>query len=145
MSVKKRDNFKKALTRLSNNSQNEEMSLQEAPVSLEELEKYWEKFEEAQLEVDEETGKPGEAEMVSGQKLFFEAKIRFRIIMNTATPPPPVLNQQNAAPINMQLPAPRINTKMKIGAITHYGISTDLGRIQRFHQICGIHGVTRRS
>lgn len=114
---KKRDNYKRVLCRLSKNAQNEDMDLQEALVTLEELEKYWEKFEDAQLEVDEMGGKSEGGEMEVGQKLFFEAKIRLRITINKLTPQPeihqPPINQQNNA-----LPARRINTKMKIGAIT---------------------------
>lgn len=91
--VKRRDSLKKSLRRVANSFDND-ISAGEANVILQSLENYFAKFLAAQLEVDDVTGDAEagfqEIEMIDGEKLYLEAKLKLLGIIAAAQPPPPL-------------------------------------------------------
>lgn len=123
--IKRRDSLKKSLNRFNKlaGAGNAPMTVMDAKVYLDSLEKYFDLYLEAQLAVDEVTGKESvdfeEIELTNMEKIYLSSKLFLNSVIEAATPPPPppvVMHQQPPNAQNVQYGAhpPQINTKMKI-------------------------------
>lgn len=118
--IKRRDSLVKALARLNRTAYATNMTEMDAQVHLDSLEKYFDLYVEAQLAVDQVTGKEAEEyeeiDMVNRDTIYMKTKVFLKHIIKNATPTTPP--QVEALNIQHGAHPPQISTKMKIGAIT---------------------------